>query len=347
MKKKVAIIIVNWNGLKFLNDCLSAVYMQTYQNFDVYFVDNGSTDGSVNFVKDKFPKVKICELAKNTGFAYANNLGIKNAFLDKEIGYILTLNNDTKITDNFLENLVHTIEMNNEIGSIAPKVKFFYEENLIDSVGIVINADGGGMNRGFKEVDNGQYDKLEEVFGACAGAALYRRAALESVSYRNEYFDNSFFAYYEDLDLAWRLRLAGWKSVTCPEAIVFHVHSATAISHSPFKAYYVNRNRFFLILKDFPTRYSVMSFINTPQRYCKLFNSMFIKKSGPSYKLKEKSSLIKPFLVVLKGWCSFFVNIPQLLTKRHFIQKNLKTNINDVQKWFLTFGVDQDEMIYK
>ena len=344
---KVAIIIVNWNGKRFLKDCLESIFNQSYKNFDVYFVDNGSIDGSIEFLQENFSKVKIIKLDKNTGFAYPNNLGIIEAFNDNEVEYILTINNDTKVDENFLANLVLSMELDSSIASVAPKIRFFYEENLIDSVGIIISRDGSGMNRGFKVLDNGQYDNREEVFGACAGASLYRRKALEDVSYENEYFDNSFFAYYEDLDLAWRLRLKGWKSVTCPEAIVYHIHSATAISHSPFKAYYVNRNRFFLMMKVLPTRFLIDAFVLTPWRYLKLLNSMFIRKSGPSYKLKKNSNLVKPFLVVFKGWLSFAWNIPALFRKRRWIQHNKKVTTEEIKSWFSKYGANQEDMIYK
>ena len=109
IEKKVAIIIVNWNGLKFLNDCLSAVYMQTYQNFDVYFVDNGSTDNSLNFIKENFSKVKIVQLKNNTGFAKGNNEGIKEAFKDVDVEYVVCLNNDTIVDKNWLYGLVSSL----------------------------------------------------------------------------------------------------------------------------------------------------------------------------------------------------------------------------------------------
>lgn len=345
--KKVAVVIVNWNGLKFLENCLTSIFDQSYQNFDVYFVDNGSNDGSVNFVKEKFSKAKVIELKKNTGFAHANNVAINMALKDSQTTYILTLNNDTKTDKNFVSNLVHTMDTNPRIGSVAPKIKFFYEQNLIDCVGLVIGADGSGMNRGFKEIDNGQYDKTEDVFGACAGAALYRRTALENVSYNDEFFDDSFFAYYEDLDLAWRLRLMNWESSTCPEAVVLHIHSGTAGSHSLFKAYYVNRNRFFVMFKVLPIKYLLVALAKTPLRYTKLLNSMFFKKRGPSFNLKNNSNSLAPFLVVFKGLVSFLWNMPFLLIKRYHIQRRKKASSRDVKSWLSKYKANMDDMIYK
>ncbi len=346
MNKKVAIIIANWNGLQFLENCLTAVFSQTYANFDVYFIDNGSTDTSVSFIRQYFPKVHIIELSKNTGFSYANNLAIHAAFKDDDVRYVLTLNNDTKMDSDCLFHLVKTIERDERIASVTPKIKYF-NTNTIDSVGMVIGRDGGAISRGYKEEDNGQYDAPVEIFGASACSALYRREALEDIQYKNEFFDNSFFAYYEDLDLAWRLQLRKWKSWSCPSALVLHVHSGTSISYSPFKAYHVNRNRFFLIVKDFPVIYLLNALLTTPYRYLRLLNSMIFKKSGPSYELKKKTSFLKPFLVVVRGWMSFLVHLPFLLMKRYTIQSTRKIMSRDVETLFDIYQASMDDMIYK
>lgn len=121
MNKKIAIIIVNWNGKRLLKTCLKAVFDQTYKNFDVYFVDNGSEDGSGKFVENKFPKTKIIKLKENTGFAKGNNVGIKKAFEDKKVEYIVCLNNDTKVDKNWLKELVKPVQQNEKIGMVASK----------------------------------------------------------------------------------------------------------------------------------------------------------------------------------------------------------------------------------
>jgi GT2 family glycosyltransferase len=231
--KKAAFIIVNWNGKKLLKNCLDAVFNQTYSNFDVYFVDNGSEDGSSDYVSENYSDVNVIQLDKNTGFAKGNNIGIKKALKDKEVDYIVAINNDTKAEADFLEKLVASVSEEEKIGAVAPKIKFFYEPELIDSVGVLIHFDGGGLSRGNREKDLGQFDKREEIFGACGGAVLYTREMLEDIGNNNEFFDEIFFAYYEDLDLAWRAKLRGWKTVSCPQAIIHHVHSAT--SFEPIK----------------------------------------------------------------------------------------------------------------
>lgn len=342
----VAVIIVNWNGKKLLKNCLEALAVQTFKDFQTFLVDNGSVDGSVEFIQENYPWVKIISLKENTGFAKGNNIGIAKALEDEKTEYIVTINNDTAADEFFLERLVASAKENPLAGSVAPKVKYFYEENLIDSVGVLVHRDGGGVNRGNKDVDQGQLDKKEEIFGVCAGAALYRRKALEEVAENGEFFDELFFAYFEDLDLAWRLRLFGWTAVSCPEAIIKHIHSATGISYSPFKAYHVNRNRFFLILKNFPFRFMLYALAITPMRYLRLFNSVRIKK-GPSHKLKEKAGLWAPVGIVLKGWGSVLWNLRAVLKKRSAIQKKKKVSNKEVDQWLEKYSATVEEMIYK
>lgn len=345
--KKAAVIIVNWNGEKFLPECFKALGQQTYKNFNIFFVDNGSTDNSVKYVKDNFPNTKIVKLHHNTGFAKGNNIGISEALKDENVAYIITLNNDTKTDPKFIAHLVETSETNEYIGMVAPKIRYYYEKNLIDSVGILIHPDGGGINRAAKEIDHGQHDTCEDTFGACAGAALYKRSLLEDIKYGdNEYFDNQFFAYYEDLDLAWRAKLYGWKAITCGNAVVYHVHSATSISHSPFKAFHVNRNRFFVIIKNYPFRYLLKAFLLTPMRYIRLLNSIRIKK-GPSHKLKEKNGFITPFLIVIKGWSSVIYHLPNMMKKRFVIQRHKRATNKQIHQWFKMYSAHMEDMIYK
>lgn len=347
---KVAIITLNWNGKKHLDDCLNSLLKLNYPNFEIIVVENGSTDGSKEYLRNNFQeKIKIIDLSENTGFAKGNNLAIQAAFKDPAVKYIATINNDTKVDSEWLAQMVEMIEKNDGIGLIAPKINFFYEPELIDSTGIIIGRDGGGMNRGFKEKDIGQYEKTEEIFGACAGAALYSREMLEKIMLNeNEYFDNAHFAYYEDLDLAWRARLAGYKCFYVPRAKVWHVHSATSVSYSPFKSFHCQRNRLYTIIKNYPFWLMLKAiFILTPLRYLHLLNSVRIKK-GPSAKLKEKISGAKMVKIVLRAWWDFFINIPGMLKKRKVVQKNIKkVDIKEIKNWLKKYEASLNDMIYK
>jgi len=239
-----SVIILNWNGKKFLQECLDSLGAQTYRDFETILIDNGSTDNSAAFVQELYPWVRLVALPENTGFSGGNNRGLAECRGD----YIVTLNNDTKVEPEFIAELVKVAESDSAIGMVAAKMLNFYETGRIDSVGIRVTTAGLGVNRGVGETDRGQYDAAGEVFGACAGAALYRRAMLDEVGF----FDAAFFAYYEDTDLAWRARLAGWRCVTAPGAVVYHVHSATSGRMSPFTVYQVQRNKWYTIIKNWP-----------------------------------------------------------------------------------------------
>lgn len=240
----VSVIILTWNGRRFLDDCLGSLATQTLREFEVVLVDNGSNDGSAAYVRAAYPWVRLVELSENVGFAEGNNRGLEMA----EGEFIVTLNNDTKAGPRLLEELLQPALQDSGVGMIAAKMLNFFETGRIDSVGVKAAVNGMGYNIGVGELDSGQYDAPAEVFGPCAGAALYRRTMLDEVGF----FDSDFFAYYEDLDLAWRCRLAGWRCVTAPRAEVLHVHSATSGKMSPFTLYHVQRNKWFTIVKNWP-----------------------------------------------------------------------------------------------
>jgi GT2 family glycosyltransferase len=222
---KAVIIIVNWNGLLFLNDCLTAAEQQTYENSEIILVDNGSTDGSIDFVKHHFPSVNIIELERNFGFAKANNIAMREA-LQKKTNYISLLNNDTKADKRWLESLVYVSKMNEKIGMCASKMLLMSDPSIIDSTGHVFLSGKIG-DRGHGEIDSGQYDDKTDVIGACAGACLYRREMLEDIGL----FDESFITYYEDAELSWRAYNKGWKAKYVPDAIVLHHHGGTTRSN--------------------------------------------------------------------------------------------------------------------
>jgi len=212
----------------------------------VVLVDNGSRDGSTDYVRAHYPWVELVPLPENLGFAAANNLGLEAC----RGTYILTLNNDTKLAPDFLSLLIAAAEGASAVGMFMPKMLNFFHSGKIDSVGISPKRSGLGVSLGYGVVDSGQYDEAREVFGPSAGAALYRRSMLDEIGF----FDADFFAYYEDLDLAWRARLAGWKCVTVPAAVVFHVHSGTSGSDSAFKIFHLHRNKWWTLIKNWPAR---------------------------------------------------------------------------------------------
>lgn len=348
--KTVAIVIVNWNGADMLQGCLNTVKRQSYTDIRVIIVDNGSTDNSVELLQMYYPEFELIVLPKNTGFATGNNVGIRKALEYPDVEYIFTLNNDTELFDTTVQQAVLVGESTKsemvQLGAIATKMIYMDDESLIDSVGILTHPDGGGLSRGNREPDIGQYNETEEVFGACGGAALYTRGMIEDILENDSFFDDQFFAYYEDLDIAWRAQLRGWKTYSAPQSVVKHIHSATAKSYSPFKAYHVNRNRFYVIIKNYPLWFAFRALLITPMRYIRLLNSVRIKK-GPSHELTQRTSPIQPFLLVLKGWVSIVYHLPGLLTKRWKIQSRKKITSAEINDLFQKYTASIEEMIYK
>jgi GT2 family glycosyltransferase len=221
---RAIIIVVNWNGRHFLTDCLVAAEQQTYGSYETIVVDNGSTDGSIAYVKSHFPAVRIIELDRNVGFAKANNLAMEEA-LRQKIDYIALLNNDTKADRRWLEHLIQVAKTDAKIGICASKMLLMSDPMIIDSTGHVFQS-GKIADRGHGEIDSGQHDCQLDVIGACAGACLYKSDMLEDIGL----FDESFVTYFEDAELSWRAHNRGWKAKYVPESVVLHHHGGTTRS---------------------------------------------------------------------------------------------------------------------
>jgi GT2 family glycosyltransferase len=208
-------------------------------------VDNGSTDGSVEWVMEQYPETRLICNDSNVGFAVGNNQAIRASLAE----YIVTLNNDTQVEPEWLAALVEAADDNPTVGMFASKMLFSDQTGIINSTGICLDAVGIAWDRRGGERDDEEEIEPVEVFGPSAGAALYRRAMLDQIGL----FDESFFMYLEDVDLAWRARLAGWRCLYVPAARVYHVHSATAVEGSPFKSRLLGRNKVWTIAKNYPS----------------------------------------------------------------------------------------------
>jgi GT2 family glycosyltransferase len=239
------VLIVNWNGRPYLERCLTAVFDQHLAGCRVVVVDNGSTDGSREWLTTHFPQVEVIRLSHNTGFATANNIGITAT----SSRYVVTLNNDTEVSPGWLAALVDTAESDGAVGTCASRIVLADRPNTIDSAGIEVDRFGFAWQRGHRRSDAGQYRVSGDIFGASAAAALYRRSMLEAIGT----FDEDFESYYEDVDLAWRAQLAGWRCRYVPEARVLHVHSATGGRAPGRKLYLLTRNRWWTTLKNYPS----------------------------------------------------------------------------------------------
>jgi GT2 family glycosyltransferase len=239
------VVIPNWNTQRFLGPCLDSLRRQTFQDFETILVDSGSTDDSLSFVAENFPEVRTIALGKNRGFSGAVNAGIRVS----ESEYVALLNNDTEQDPRWLEALVRAAEAHPEAGLFTSKQIDFANRRLLDGAGDALRLSGLPYRLGHGEPDLGQYDRATFVFGACAAAALYRQSVLDNVGL----FDEDFFAYCEDGDLSFRAQLAGYRCLYMPEAIIYHVGSAsTGGKRSPTATRLGTRNGLCLLVKNLP-----------------------------------------------------------------------------------------------
>ncbi|GBU16726.1 MULTISPECIES: glycosyltransferase family 2 protein [Methylobacterium] len=243
---RVAVVIPNWNGERWLRPCLDSLRRQTFRDFHVVVVDNGSVDGSLALLRESYPEVQVVANPTNLGFAAAMNIGIRAC----EEPLVAALNNDTEAHPEWLAALVAEIDRQPpEVGFLASKILDFSDRTVIDSVGDGYCRLGLSYKIGAGSRDTGQFREPFEVLSACAAASLYRREMLDAIGL----FDEDFFAYMEDVDLGIRARLAGYRCFAVPEAIVYHVGSATSGGPaSPFAIRLTTRNLFALILKTLP-----------------------------------------------------------------------------------------------
>ncbi len=208
-----SLIIVSWNGRDLLADCLPSVKAQTMPVREIIVVDNGSTDGSVEFLEDSFPDVRVIRLGKNYGFALANNIGIRSASGTR----IALLNNDTVVDSRWLEQLNRALDEQPEIGFCASKMLMYRDPNIIDSAGDMLGI-AKAYKRGHGQPNGTEFNEPEYVFGACAGAAIYRSEMLNDIGL----FDETFVTNLEDVDLSFRAQLVGYKCMYVPSAVVYH-----------------------------------------------------------------------------------------------------------------------------
>jgi GT2 family glycosyltransferase len=243
MTVSVSVIVANWNGRHHLARCLPSLRAQTYRDLKVVVVDNGSTDGSVRWLAQEHPEIHVLRNPRNLGFAAANNQAIRAT----ESPYLVTLNNDTQATTEWLAELVAAVESNAAVGMVASQMLLAHAPGVTDAAGIEVDWTGTAWQRRRGEPPDQTGDPME-VFGPCAGAALYRRTMLDEIGL----FDEGFFAYYEDVDLAWRAQNAGWRCLYAPRARIYHAHSATGGQDPSRKRFLIGRNKVWTLIKNYP-----------------------------------------------------------------------------------------------
>lgn len=299
---KLSVIIPNWNGKHLLKICLPSLKKQSFTDFEVVVVDNGSKDGSVEYIEKYYPAVKLVKLENNIGFAPAVNLGLKICVGEM----MLLLNNDTEVDKNCLKNLVGATKRK-KIGFVAAKILDFKNRKLIDSAGDYIDSVGHADNFGRGQKDGPKFSNPGPLFLATAGGSLFKREVFEKIGF----FDHQYFAYMEDVDLCLRAQLAGIKGWYEPSAIIYHIHKATSSKNPGFTEYLQYRNMTLTVLKNFPKELFLKDFNWLKALLVNLNTIRYLAGIGF---LKEA---LKAEWYVLKS-------LPKVMKQRRQIQSNIK-----------------------
>lgn len=305
----VSVVVVNWNGKHLLGECLDSLLAQRdVKDFEIILVDNGSQDGSVEFVQRRYQDVRVISLQKNIGFAGGNNAGIRIA----SGKYIALLNNDTKADPFWLANFLLAAEASpHSVGMWAGKILSYSNPDILDNVGLLLYPDGLGRGKGRLERDNGQYDRPGEALFPSGCAGLYRKEMLDEIGL----FDDGFFAYADDVDIGLRARIAGWGCTYVPSAKIFHKYSSSSSAYSPFKAFLVERNRIWVLLKYFPLELITVSPCFTFLRLLGHLYGAFTGK-GASGRFSEQNSVLRAFTILLKAWGAALTALPSIVKQR-------------------------------
>lgn len=319
---RVAIVIPNWNQADLLAATLRSLRTQTFADFEAVVVDNGSTDDSRAVLARDFPEVRVIALPQNVGFARATNLGLQAS--PSEI--LVCLNNDVECEPGWLAGLVGALDRMPDVGSVASLMLDARRPGLIDAAGDAMSLVAWNVGRG--EPDGPPHRTAREILSACAGAAAYRRTVFETVGW----FDESFFAWFEDVDLGIRAQLAGFRCWYEPAAVVSHWGSATAATMSDRKVFLTVRNGLMLFFKTMPLRRVLMW--------------------GPlvlAWPWADSFMTGRPFLVTVKAWFAFWPRLPAVLRARREVYARRRVPVsrltqllespwNDVRRAFAAIG---------
>ena len=313
MDGKTAVNIVTFNSAAHIVECLESLGRQTFHGFRIHVLDNASRDNTTGLLRPY--DLDLIRSPVNTGFAKAHNHLIRSFPAD----YVLVLNPDTVLRPSFLEELLGALQARPDAASATGKL-LRMDGMTIDSTGIIMLRSQRHLDRGAGEPDLGQYDKPEDVFGASGAAALYRANALRDAAFDGQFFDEDFFAYREDADLAWRCRLTGWNAIYVPAAVALHVRRVTPERRAQLPAainYHSVKNRFLLRLNNM-----------TGSLYRRDFWPITLRDAAViGYVLVREWSSLGALFYVLR-------HLPRLWKKRRLIQSKRRIAAPELERWF-------------
>ncbi len=327
---KAAVIIVNYNGLPHISECVRSVIEQSYSPIEIVVVDNASQDGSLELIKKDFPQVKLIQTGYNAGWGIACNVGIHAT----ESEYVVLLNNDALMDKDCVKKMVEASRLNPRYGSVASRILLWDKPELTEVCGLVIYPDGSSCGRGRLQPAN-SYLTQEEVFCANDCCCLYRRSMLQEIGD----YDPDFFIYCDETDIGWKHQLAGWKCIYTPDAIAYHAHSQSAGSYSVLKAFHVERNRLYICMKYFSIGRFLLSFPYSFSRYLLQVYYSISQKKGALANFGKSHSLLFGFWILLKVHLAAFFKLPHMWRKRAQIKKIRKISESEINQLFKRFGI--------
>ncbi len=307
---KIAAVVLNWNGRHFLRECFDSIEPLKNDDLEVILVDNGSTDGSVPFMKERYPWVRLVENKRNMGFSAAVNAGIRAT----SASYVALLNNDIVLEKGWFQSLAACLDRRPDAGLCAAKMVLYHQRDVLDSAGngfYLFSTYGIGFN----SRDAAPFNLEKRVFGACAGAAMYRRTLFDAIGF----FDEDFFLTHEDNDLCLRANLAAFRCYYVPSAVVYHHHSATVGEFTDFSVFYHVKNFFNLIVKDVPLSVLVRFMPHLFQTVA--WRLLYHVLSGRA-------------LATTRAVAAFLGQFPKMLLKRIGIQATICVSGDEVRKIF-------------
>jgi GT2 family glycosyltransferase len=305
----LTVAVATYNGRELLQTALGSLAAQRFRDFSVVVVDDASSDGTPEWLAESWPDVQVIVHPVNRGVTAALNTGLRASASE----LTMLLNNDMELHPDCLGELVAALRENPGAGSAAPKQLSFHERDVLDGAGDVFNWAGLGWRRGHGERDSGQYERPQAIFGACGGAAVYRRAALEVVGL----LDEDFFAFYEDVDWSFRAQLAGFGCRYVPSAVAYHMGSATlGKGETDFTRYHTWRNSIWLVLKGYPVPLLVW---HLPRLFAHQLRLLAL--AAREHKLG----------LLARAWRGALAALPAVLRKRAAVQRTRRVSVPRMQ----------------
>jgi len=340
MPSKISLILINYNGTKYIKKCIDSLLNQTHKNFHIYFIDNVSTDNSISLTKNLYKqnqKITIIENKENTGYVGGANQGCDISFENKS-KYLMILNPDIVFDENYIEKAITCLDRNPMTAAFTGKIRRYdfdkdIKTNYIDTVGLYCFPNRRIVDYGQGQEDKGQFEKEKEIFGVSGACPIYRLKALEDIAVpvkkSREIFDNDFFMYKEDVDISWRLHLRDWSIHYDPAAIAYHGRGTGILKEFSHKSIYKNRRNASSLAKYHAYK---------NQRLMQIKNEIWGNLIRDIFPILWKEILITGYILfrepkLLKATFHLLRQIPSAFKKRKYIQEHCKVNAKHMERW--------------